>query len=1146
MTTKNPRVLGDSFAMPPFPFGGLKDLKQTEDYLRKLATVLASDRTQVGDRVERRINHGPVADRPSPDGGGNVFYSTDTEEYDIDVGTWENIVTSGGISDHGGLTGLDDPSDHDWAVQAAGDTMIGELIMSGVSSYLTQLTDGAGLRYTTGYHYNLIRGMAGNACWVGDAAIGLELFGVASRPQYNSNDLALLSDFTDGDFTDHGDTPSAYPGYAGYGVGVNSTPDALEFVRFVKVAGDTMTGILEMSGGWLDLKTQPTTPVTGIVSLGRTTTGDVFRMATVDGYMDMGPTPGGYCMVSSNLTELVIAAMDLQLDYAVGNRKIEFENSGSGMRTGIEFDGTGVENFYFGDASVAVDLRGSATRPTYNTADLALYSDLSGYLPLSAGDGFPLTGDLYFGGGADAYFTNNNGVFLQENIGDTYLKCFYMGSASNHVNVGNTGHSMRIKGDETRPQYNGADLALLTDAGGGPGVDTTAIHDNVANEIYALVGKTPVAADVFIIENSADSWAKRKCSITTLSSAIQTALSGPWLPLTAGASNPVTGNIYIEKTTPAFFLDPSGATVDHSQFIDYITSAQWRKYRAAGQAAIYLNPVPSDGTSAAIVRLFINAATTGPTYFDVYDGAGNLGHRIIGGGPATFCKMGGSLYVDSPGISTIRVRPDGGTTNYTEIQNTGAASYWTYLRTVTASIAAVLNISAVPANNTSNATIGIGYQTDTTGARKFLIYDGTAAKNIQCEFNMGTGDIDLCNLGGEVSVNGGVTILEGILQLKKTSDPQITLAEGGALNDYTQIKDPSADRGEVRKAVNSGIGYLDFDVITDATSEGRIRFNRWKNSTGDGLVQIMRGDGSSTSRHEFSGQGDAELCRAAGNLTVGGSAGGQRLTVVLGNILIDNNYALVTKEVGGTQRHLIGIGSDDDIDVGDAARNAYLRGYDINLAPATDVMINAGSLKFDVVDEGIWFHNATTYIEALHFDSTDSKITLGNTSATVLLKGGYVYLDPGIGGVRVSGNTRAVLLEGTAAFHELLKIDSSNVAKFGSASLELDIQATTAINLLEDTELATGKRFTMPNNTTIRFNDSGGSPHGLIVFTTASLFRIGDASYQTVIRGISSAASDPTTSHFATGQFGVHKNTSSGVVFFAYNDGGSIVKVPLA
>lgn len=44
----------------------------------------------------------------------------------------------------------------------------------------------------------------------------------------------------------------------------------------------------------------------------------------------------------------------------------------------------------------------------------------------------------------------------------------------------------------------------------------------------------------------------------------------------------------------------------------------------------------------------------------------------------------------------------------------------------------------------------------------------------------------------------------------------------------------------------------------------------------------------------------------------------------------------------------------------------------------------------------------------------------------------------------------------------------------------------------------------------------------------------------------STAAADPTTTNFPSGYGGIHKNSSSGTVYFAYNDGGTIRKVALS
>ncbi len=52
---------------------------------------------------------------------------------------------------------------------------------------------------------------------------------------------------------------------------------------------------------------------------------------------------------------------------------------------------------------------------------------------------------------------------------------------------------------------------------GGPGTDTTAIHDDTSGEINAITEKvSPVGADVLVIEDSAASFAKKRVQITNL------------------------------------------------------------------------------------------------------------------------------------------------------------------------------------------------------------------------------------------------------------------------------------------------------------------------------------------------------------------------------------------------------------------------------------------------------------------------------------------------------------------------------------------------------------------------------------------------------------------------------------------------------
>lgn len=83
--------------------------------------------------------------------------------------------------------------------------------------------------------------------------------------------------------------------------------------------------------------------------------------------------------------------------------------------------------------------------------------------------------------------------------------------------------------------------------GGGPGSDTTALHDNVAGEIAAITAKAvPVSADVLVIEDSADSDAKKHVQVGSI-----LAVADPYLSIDSVAGGP----------SPDVFVIPVGKTI---------------------------------------------------------------------------------------------------------------------------------------------------------------------------------------------------------------------------------------------------------------------------------------------------------------------------------------------------------------------------------------------------------------------------------------------------------------------------------------------------------------------------------------------------------------------------------------------------------
>jgi len=82
-----------------------------------------------------------------------------------------------------------------------------------------------------------------------------------------------------------------------------------------------------------------------------------------------------------------------------------------------------------------------------------------------------------------------------------------------------------------------------TNYSGGAGTDTTAIHDDTAGEINAVALKAaPVAADVILIEDSADSFNKKKATLTDL-------LGGSSGPIAAAQGDYVTALLGTDYTT---------------------------------------------------------------------------------------------------------------------------------------------------------------------------------------------------------------------------------------------------------------------------------------------------------------------------------------------------------------------------------------------------------------------------------------------------------------------------------------------------------------------------------------------------------------------------------------------------------------------
>jgi len=80
--------------------------------------------------------------------------------------------------------------------------------------------------------------------------------------------------------------------------------------------------------------------------------------------------------------------------------------------------------------------------------------------------------------------------------------------------------------------------------------DPDAIHTNVADEIHAAFPIALIAldeTDSFIIEvDDGGTWSKARLQWNTIKTLLESQIGGPWLPLTAGGGEPISGALHLE------------------------------------------------------------------------------------------------------------------------------------------------------------------------------------------------------------------------------------------------------------------------------------------------------------------------------------------------------------------------------------------------------------------------------------------------------------------------------------------------------------------------------------------------------------------------------------------------------------------------
>ncbi|HET6453322.1 MAG TPA: hypothetical protein VFI02_02860, partial [Armatimonadota bacterium] len=221
-------------------------------------------------------------------------------------------------------------------------------------------------------------------------------------------------------------------------------------------------------------------------------------------------------------------------------------------------------------------------------------------------------------------------------------------------------------------------------------------------------------------------------------------------------------------------------------------------------------------------------------------------------------NMTGNLFLDNASPA-LQLRPSGSVTGYGHLLS-GATE--TQLRQWSTTSA---DIHLSPMGN------GVGFYSNVMLFRysnsqysQFLMHLGDGTGTVQHTFRGDSGDISLCQQGGNLTVE------EGNLYLDKTVDPTLFLREGGSANDYGAIIAPDAAQIQVRHYRASGDSFIAFDPMPlSGTDDAEFRMFRSTNTTGNVRFQMFVGDGTSSVQHLIRGDdGVVTLCQQAGGLVV--------------------------------------------------------------------------------------------------------------------------------------------------------------------------------------------------------------------------------------------------------------------------------------
>jgi hypothetical protein len=260
-------------------------------------------------------------------------------------------------------------------------------------------------------------------------------------------------------------------------------------------------------------------------------------------------------------------------------------------------------------------------------------SDLGAYLPLTAGLGNPLTGDLYL----DAI--GNPTLFLREG-GDT----------SNYLYFQNTddGNSKIV-----HVRAAGA-VELNIDAEAG---------DNTSDAIirFCRYANTTGTFGLEVSQGNGSANAQHRLNSTTSGDA-EFCLQGAGNVM-IGSATSTEGDVYVDSASdPSVYLREAADASNYFRFYNKSDNLSVIQHVSAGVSEIQFE-ASGGAASNSILSFFRNTNTSGTVLFRIFEGDGTatVQHSMAGGsGDAAFCQQGGSVTIGGTAAAQETLDVQGG------------------------------------------------------------------------------------------------------------------------------------------------------------------------------------------------------------------------------------------------------------------------------------------------------------------------------------------------------------------------------------------------------------------------------------------------------------------------------------------------------